>query len=61
VIFAYADAADAALKRGVYIEKIIDTPLRADVMAMQDIPSAGFAQKAEALIESIEREFATAE
>ncbi|MBI5886726.1 MAG: V-type ATP synthase subunit A [Deltaproteobacteria bacterium] len=61
VIFAFADNAEAALKRGVYIEKIIDTPLRADVMAMQDIPSIGFAQKAEALIEAIEREFGAAE
>ena len=61
VIFAFAENAEAALKRGVYIEKIIDTPLRGTVMGMQDIPSAGFAQKAAAIIEEIEREFGLAE
>lgn len=61
VIFAFADNAEAALKRGVYIEKIIDTPLRAEVMSMQDWPSEGFAARAQEIIETIERELGVGE
>lgn len=61
VIFAYMDNASAALKRGVYIETILDSPLRTRVLRMQNMPNEGFAKNAEELINDIEGEFSTVE
>ncbi|MBI5970440.1 MAG: V-type ATP synthase subunit A [Deltaproteobacteria bacterium] len=57
-IFTFLDAASEALKRGVYIEKLIESPLRAEIMGMKDLPNEGFAKKAEGLSNRIEKEFA---
>ncbi|MBI1912552.1 MAG: V-type ATP synthase subunit A [Deltaproteobacteria bacterium] len=61
VIFAFLDNAEAALKRGVYIETLIDSPLRTEVLKLQNYTNEGFAPRAEELIEKIEGEFGTIE
>ncbi|MBI5642941.1 MAG: V-type ATP synthase subunit A [Deltaproteobacteria bacterium] len=61
VIFAFMDNAGAALKRGVYIETIVDNPLRTKVMRMQNTPNEGYPKEAEDLISSIENEFSMLE
>lgn len=60
VIFAYLDSATEALKRGVFIDQIIDSPMRPKVYGLQDVPSEGFGEKAEALINEVELSFASA-
>jgi len=60
-IFTFLDSAAEALKRGVYIEKLIESPLRAEIMGLKDLPNEGFAKKAEELSNRIEKEFAEAE
>lgn len=56
VIFSFFDSATLALKRGVYMETIIDSPLRMRIMRLIDEPNEGFAEKAGALIEKVEKE-----
>lgn len=60
VIFAFKDNAEAAIKRGAYLEKFLDTPLRSKLMDMQQIPNAVFPKEAQALINAIELEFGVA-
>ncbi len=61
VIFAFMDSAQAALKRGVYIDTIMSTPLKTSVVKVQDIPSEGFAVHARELVLRIEAEFSAIE
>ncbi|MFQ5735306.1 MAG: V-type ATP synthase subunit A [Thermodesulfobacteriota bacterium] len=61
VIFAFMDSAEAALKRGVYIDTVMGTPLKNNVMKMQDVESEGFAAHARELVDRIETEFSTME
>lgn len=56
VIFAFMDAAEGALKRGVFIETILESPLRTRVLRMQNLPNEGFTGAAGELISSIENE-----
>ncbi len=61
VIFAFMDSAEAALKRGVYIDTVMSTPLKASVIKVQDIHSEGFAVHARELVLRIEAEFSAIE
>ena len=61
VIFTYLDSAEAALKRGVYIETILDNPVKGRLMRMKDEPNEGFSKKAKDLIAAIESEFSMLE
>ncbi|TAN60286.1 V-type ATP synthase subunit A, partial [bacterium] len=53
VIFAFWDSADAALKKGVFLEKILASELRKNIMSMKDIASVGFEKRAASLIKDI--------
>jgi len=55
-IFAFLDAAHVALKRGVFVEKIVESPLRMKLLAMQNVPNEKFREEAERLIDEIEME-----
>lgn len=61
VLFAFHDFAEDALKRGVYVEKIVETPLRAEILAMKELPNEGFGAHAREIISEIERSLGTAE
>lgn len=60
-IFSYYDSAGAALKRGIFIERVIGGALRAKLLNMQDTPDENFSAYAKELISSMEYEFATIE
>lgn len=60
-IFTYLESAEAALKRGVYIETILDNPIKSRLMRMKDEPNEGFSKKAKDLIGAIESEFSMLE
>ena len=55
-IFAFLDAAHVALKRGVFVEKIVESRLRMKLLAMQNVPNEKFREEAERLIDEIEME-----
>ncbi|MDH4101531.1 MAG: V-type ATP synthase subunit A [Nitrospirota bacterium] len=57
-VFAFLDNALLALDRGVYIENIIGSAFRSDILGLKDVPSEGFAEQANTLIAMIEKEFA---
>ncbi len=57
-IFAFHDNAVAALKRGVFIEAILDSGSRARLLGMRDVPNDGIAEEAAGFIEEVEKEFA---
>ncbi|HXI09931.1 MAG TPA: V-type ATP synthase subunit A [Thermodesulfobacteriota bacterium] len=57
-IFAFHDNAVAALKRGVFIETILDSGSRARLLGMRDVPNEGIAEEAAGFIEEVEKEFA---
>lgn len=61
VIFAFMDSAEAALKRGVYIDTVMSTPLKSKVIKVQDVPSEGFGKYAAELVRMIETEFGAME
>jgi len=61
IIFAFMDSAEAALKRGVYIDTVMSTPLKVSVLKVQDVPSEGFARHGEKLVRMIESEFSAIE
>lgn len=61
VIFAFIDSAAGALKRGVYVEKLLETPFRGKVVDMQNLQMEGFSKKARDLMEEIESNFASME
>lgn len=61
VIFAFLDSAEAALKRGVYIEDLVGSPLKTSVMEIKNLPNEGFSEKASSLIGEIELAFASLE
>ena len=60
-IFAYMESAEAALRRGVYIETILDNPSRGSLSRMKEMANEGFADKAAGMIRDIESEFAILE
>lgn len=60
-IFAFMDAAASALKRGVFIETLIESPLRTRIIKMQNTPNDGYPKAAEELIAAIENEFSMIE
>ncbi|MBI5586847.1 MAG: V-type ATP synthase subunit A [Deltaproteobacteria bacterium] len=60
-IFSFHDNAEAALKRGVYIETIVDSPSRTRILRMRDIPNDGISKEAGELIEEIENELGATE
>lgn len=53
-IFAFQDNAEEALKRGVDIYKIIESPLKTEILQMQNVASEGFSKSAADLISRIE-------
>ena len=53
-IFSYLDSAMAALERGVYLQRILDSPYSVKLHSMQNIPNEGFEGKARELINEIE-------
>ncbi|MCC6501578.1 MAG: V-type ATP synthase subunit A [Deltaproteobacteria bacterium] len=57
-IFAYMESAEAALRRGVYIETILENPAASSLAAMKEMANEGFSKKASELIRDIESEFA---
>ncbi len=61
VLFTFMDSAEAALKRGVYIDTVMSTPLKGSIIKLHDIPSDGFAKHAKELVRGIETEFSTLE
>lgn len=60
VIFAYHGAASAALERGVYIESILESPVRGKVMNIKNHHNDGFADVARGLVEEIDKTFSGA-
>ncbi|HBG47303.1 MAG TPA: V-type ATP synthase subunit A [Deltaproteobacteria bacterium] len=60
-IFTYFESAEAALKRGVYIETILENPVKGRIARMKDEPNEGFSKKALAIIGEIENEFSMLE
>lgn len=60
-LFAFFDCAGSALKRGVYIENIIETPLRARLLNMKDEKNEGFGDFARILVEEIEKRLSVEE
>lgn len=56
VILAFLDRSREALERGVFIEKILEGPVKGEIRKMQDIPNEGFETRARALVESVENE-----
>jgi V/A-type H+-transporting ATPase subunit A len=59
-VFSFLDSAKKALERGVYLEKLIESPVRIRLLKMQNLPNEGFKDKAKELIHKIESEFLTA-
>jgi V/A-type H+-transporting ATPase subunit A len=59
-ILSFQDSAMKALERGVYLEKLIESPLRTKLLKMQNQPSEGFGQWAKELVNEIEAEFLSA-
>jgi V/A-type H+-transporting ATPase subunit A len=59
-VFSFLDSAKKGLERGVYLEKLIESPVRIRLLKMQNLPSEGFKEKAKELIHKIEAEFLTA-
>ncbi|MBI5887734.1 MAG: V-type ATP synthase subunit A [Deltaproteobacteria bacterium] len=57
VIFAFLDSAEAALKKGTYLEKILESTLRVRVINMKNWPNEVFVKEAGALIDGIKAEF----
>ncbi|MBI2414125.1 MAG: V-type ATP synthase subunit A [Deltaproteobacteria bacterium] len=60
-IFSFMDAAASALKRGVFIETLLESPLRTRIIKMQNTPNEGYPKAAEELIAAIENEFSMIE
>jgi V/A-type H+-transporting ATPase subunit A len=60
VLFEFLDSATDALNRGVFIDLILETPLKARVLSMKDEPNEGFEDTARGLIQGIEIEFGKA-
>lgn len=56
-IFTFMESAEAALKRGVYIETILENPVRGRITRMKEYPNEGFSKKAEEMMRDIENEF----
>jgi len=56
-IFTFMESAEAALKRGVYIETILENPIRGRITRMKEFPNEGFSKKAEEMMRDIENEF----
>lgn len=57
VIFSLFDVAKGALERGVYLEKILDTPMKKEVLLFSQIPNKGFKEKAETFLEDMTNTF----
>lgn len=57
-IFSFYDNAAGALKRGVYIEEILDSPSRSRLLRMRDVPNEGISKEAVEFMEAVEKEFA---
>lgn len=60
-IFSFFDSAEAALKRGVYIETILDSPSRTRLLKMRDVPNDGILKESVEFMEAVESEFAAKE
>jgi V/A-type H+-transporting ATPase subunit A len=56
-IFTFMESAEAALKRGVYIETILENPVRGRITRMKEFANEGFSKKAEEMMRDIENEF----
>ncbi|MCK5237268.1 MAG: V-type ATP synthase subunit A, partial [Deltaproteobacteria bacterium] len=57
VIFGIFDVTNEALARGVYLEKILDTPMKTKVLMLSNVPNKGFKEKAEALLSEMIKTF----
>lgn len=53
VIFGLFDRAGEALTRGVYLEKILDTPMKKEVLLLSQVPNKGFKEKAETFLKDM--------
>jgi V/A-type H+-transporting ATPase subunit A len=60
-IFGFLDSSMKALERGVYLERIIESPLRTSLLRMQNLSSEGFREWAEDMIGKIEKELLSVE
>lgn len=60
-IFTFMESAEAALKRGVYIETILENPVKGAIGRMKEFANEGFSKKAEETMRDIENEFAMLE
>ncbi|WKZ32204.1 MAG: V-type ATP synthase subunit A [Thermodesulfobacteriota bacterium] len=60
-IFAYLESAEEALERGVFIETILESPVKWKLARMKDEPNEGFSGKARALIGEVVSEFSMLE
>lgn len=56
-IFTFMESAEAALKRGVYIETILENPIRGRITRMKEFANEGFSKKAGEIMRDIENEF----
>ncbi len=56
-IFTFMESAEAALKRGVYIETILENPVRGRINRLKDFANEGFQARAEEMMRDIENEF----
>lgn len=56
-IFTFMESAEAALKRGVYIETILENPIRGRITRMKEFANEGFSKKAGEMMRDIENEF----
>ena len=54
-ILRYLECAEATLKRGVYLDKVIGTPLKARLLRIVDEPNKDFSKTAKELIGDIEK------
>jgi V/A-type H+-transporting ATPase subunit A len=60
-IIAYYDSAMEALGRGVFLEKVLEDPVRVRLLNMQNIPRDEFSEWAGELIAAIETAFSSEE
>lgn len=60
-IFSFLDNAEASLKRGIYIETLIESPLKMKIMRMPTFGNEEYPAKAEEIINEIENELSIVE
>ncbi|GMR04600.1 MAG: V-type ATP synthase subunit A [Thermodesulfobacteriota bacterium] len=61
IIFAFLHGAEAALKRGVFVEKILDAPFRTRIVKMQNVGNEVFEEEAKKFINDMDVELTSME